>query len=143
MGLALWPKHGGILGLVLLITEKTAEVEADLQHYYGLPLADLFTGLLSFRRLLALVRNLPEDSAIYRSERGPWGLIEQLLAALVDETRVGNWQRAQIHTKERLKPPKPIDRPGIEGKQKPKMTSDLAAKLLARGPQHEEVPNGS
>jgi hypothetical protein len=98
---------------------------------------------LSFRRLLSLVRNLPEDSAVYRSERGPWGLGEQLLAALVDETRVGNWQRAQIHTKERLKPPKPIERPGVEVKQKPKMTNELAAKLLARGPQHEEVPNGS
>jgi hypothetical protein len=109
-------------------------------HYYGEHLTGLYTGRLTFRRLLSLVRNLPEDAAVYRSERGPWGLVEQLLAALVDETRVGNWQRAQIHTKERLKPPKPIERPGVETKQKPKMTDVLAAKLLARGPDRTEVP---
>lgn len=57
----------------------------------------------------------------------------------MDEARVANWQRAQLHTKEKLKPPKPIERPGVEARQKPKMTNEMAARLLARGPQREEV----
>lgn len=125
-----------------MLAHRTREVEADLQHYYAIPLGDVYAGRLSFRRLMSLVQNLPEDAAVYRAERGPWGLVEQLLAAMVDETRVGNWQRAQIHTKERLKLPKPIERPGVESKQKPKMTNELVEKLLARGPEREEVPNG-
>lgn len=125
---------GGILGLVLLLTEYTGEVEADLQRYYGLPLTDAYTGRLSWRRLLNLLTNLPPESALGRRRAGPWGLVEQLLAATVDELRVSNWQRAQMGTKERIKPPKPIPRPGVEDKPKPKMTADIAARLLARGP---------
>lgn len=141
MGWALRPADGGIFGLVLILTERTGEVEADLLHYYGEHLSSLYTGGMTWRRLRNLIRNLPHEAAVHRAERGPWGLAEQLLAAVVDEARVANWQRAQLHTKEKLKPPKPIERPGVETRQKPKMTEDLAAKLLARGPQREEVAN--
>lgn len=90
---------------------------------------------MSWRRLLNLIANLPPESALGRRRIGHWGLVEQLLAATVDELRVANWQRAQMSTKERIKPPKPIVRPGVEEKEKPKMTAELAAKLLARGPE--------
>lgn len=140
MGQPLRAAGGGILGLALILIQRTSEVEADLLHHYGINLSDLFTGKLTWRRFTALVKQLPYDSAVYRAERGPWGLTEQLLAALVDEGRVANWQRAQLHTKEKLKPPKPIERPGVETKPKTPMTQDLAAKLLARGPEREEVP---
>lgn len=139
MGRSLRPAGGGILGLALILIERTGEVEADLQHYYGIPLVDVFNGNVSWRRLMHLVKHLPHDAAVFRVERGPWGLTEQLLAAAVDEARVANWQRAQLHTKEKLKPPKPIERPGVETRHKPKMTDELAARLLARGPQREEV----
>lgn len=135
MGEPLRARSGGILGLVLLLTEYTGEVEADLQRFYGLQLSDAYTGLLSWRRLLALITNLPEESALGRRRIGPWGLVEQLLAATVDELRVANWQRAQMGTKERIKPPKQIPRPGVDERPKPKMTPDLAARLLARGPE--------
>lgn len=135
MGEPLRVGSGGILGLALILTEYTGEVEADLQRFYGLQLVDAYTGRLSWRRLLNLVTNLPEDSALAHRRVGPWGLTAQLLAATVDELRVANWQRAQMGTKERLKPPKPIARPGVEEKEKPKMTAELAAKLLARGPE--------
>ena len=135
MGEPLRARRGGILGLVLLLTQYTGEVEADLQRYYGLQLSAAFTGELSWRRLLNLVTNLPEESALSRRRVGPWGLSEQLLAATVDELRVANWQRAQIGTKERIKPPKPIPRPGVDEKQKPKMTAEVASRLLARGPE--------
>ncbi len=108
-------------------------------HYYGEHLSSLFTGGMTWRRLRHLIRNLPHEAAVHRAERGPWGLAEQLLAAVVDEARVANWQRAQLHTKEKLKPPKPIERPGVESRHKPKMTNEMAARLLARGPQREEV----
>ena len=143
MGEALRPELcGGIFGLVLLLAEHPHEVEADLQRFYGIPLAHIFTGQVSFRRLYALLTNLPPDSALARSVNGLWGLPEHLLACLVDEQRVANWLTAQIHSKEKIKPPKPIERPGVESKPKKRMTRDIAEKLLARGPQREEVPSG-
>lgn len=135
MGQSLRAFSGGILGLALLLAENTREVEADLQRFYSTRLTDLYTGDLSWRRLLSYVTNLPDDSALARKRMGYWGMKEQLLAAAVDELRVSNWQRAQMSTKEKIKPPKPIPRPGVEQETKPKMTPELASKLLARGPQ--------
>lgn len=42
-----------------------------------------------------------------------WGLSEQLLAANVDATQVGNWQRAAQGAKRKPPKPKPITRPGV------------------------------
>lgn len=135
MGESLRAGSGGILGLALILTEYTGEVEADLQRFYALPLSDAYTGALSWRRLLNLITHLPEDSALAQRRVGPWNLSAQLLAAAVDELRVANWQRAQMGTKERIKPPKQIPRPGVNDEQKPKMTAAKAAALLARGPE--------
>lgn len=41
-------------------------MEADLQRFYGIPLADVYTGRLSLRRLSVLVAQLPHDSASVR-----------------------------------------------------------------------------
>lgn len=43
-------------------------------------------------------------------ETAVWGLTEQLLAAIADGVRVGNWQRGGD---KKVKRPKPIPRPGV------------------------------
>lgn len=40
-------------------------MEADLQHYYNIDIADLYVGKLSFRRLSVLLTYLPADSATW------------------------------------------------------------------------------
>jgi hypothetical protein len=117
------------------LVEHTAEIEADMQRFYGIELTQAYDGRLSWRRLLNLIQQLPDDSALARKRVGPWSMNSQLLAAAIDELRVANWQRAQMGSKERIKPPKPIPRPGVEEKPKNKMTAELAERLLSRGPE--------
>lgn len=70
---------GGIAGLHRLLTEHGGAVESDLSRYHGLHLADLFTGHLTVRRLLVLIKHLPEDSALGRA-MGRWTVPEYLLS---------------------------------------------------------------
>lgn len=51
----------------LLLGEDSDTVEADLQRYYHVDLADFWRGELSLRRLSVLVNCLPSDSATARS----------------------------------------------------------------------------
>ena len=63
--------------------ESTDVLEADLQRYYGVDLADLWRGGLSVRRLSVLVDNLPDDSATARRQtkgQNAWDLHALLLA---------------------------------------------------------------
>lgn len=48
--------------LLALVRQHTAAVEADLQRFYGVDLADLWRGALSIRRLSVLVYGLPAES---------------------------------------------------------------------------------
>lgn len=65
-----------------------------------------------------LVTNLPADCTTATLQRGvedsAWGLTEHLLAAVVDVLQVANWQREQLHSKSKVKPPKPLPRPGVQ-----------------------------
>ena len=64
------------------------QIEADLQHYYRLDIADWHTGKLSSRRMLALLEHLPEDSAYKTAfERdGQWPVWKQMLKTVANET---------------------------------------------------------
>ena len=98
MDAALRARRGGIAGLHRLLTEHGEAIDADLTRYYHHTLADLFTGDLTWRRLSALVRHLPADSALARAlarDDAPWlDPAATLLAAAVDELRAANWQRS-------------------------------------------------
>lgn len=90
-----------------------------MQRYYGTDLRDLFRpgSGLTWRRLRALVVNLPPDSALGRSISGPdsvWTLETQLLAALHDRLSEANWQRGNAGAKSPSRRPQPIPRPGVE-----------------------------
>jgi hypothetical protein len=51
---------------------------------------------------------------------GVWGLQEHLQALTIDELRVANWQRQNEGVKEskQTRPPKPVPRPGMKGRDK-------------------------
>ncbi|WP_198940488.1 hypothetical protein [Micromonospora sp. CB01531] len=56
-------ERGGILSLARLIRDHADAVEADLQRYYQIDLADLWRGRLTLRRLATLLRYLPIGAA--------------------------------------------------------------------------------
>ncbi|MFD7539566.1 MULTISPECIES: hypothetical protein [unclassified Streptomyces] len=89
-----------------------------MQRYYGTDLRDLFRpgSGLTWRRLRALVVNLPTDSALARTMVGPdsvWTLETQLLAAVHDRLSEANWQRGNAGSKSPSRRPQPIPRPGV------------------------------
>lgn len=90
-------------------------VEADFLRYYGLDIqADLGTERVTWRRLKALIGQLPRGSATARSMHGAaadWGPVEHLAAVQADLLAAANWQRAG---KKNAPRPKPIPRPGIK-----------------------------
>lgn len=74
---------------------------------------------MSSRRLWSLIRQLVEDpeSATRRSIGGPWKLDQLLLAAAIDDIRLGNYILAAANSPKGKNPlplPKPIPRPGVE-----------------------------
>lgn len=90
-------------------------LEADLLRYYGADLRLLGRSpALTWRRLSALVRGLPPESATGRELTGGWTTGDYLLAEVVDGVLGGNWQRGNAGAKprDRSERPKPRWRPG-------------------------------
>jgi hypothetical protein len=78
--------------------------------------------MLTWRELGAYIRQLPPEArtrVAIGDEDGIWGLQEHLTAVVIDELRVGNWQRAnEGAAKGKQSPqPKPFPRPGVGGKK--------------------------
>lgn len=96
---------------------------------YGVCLADLFTGHLTWRHLGVLVRQLPSDSALGREVLGDdaaWDLQAQLLAHTADLIALGNWQRGNAGRQRHSAKPTPIPRPGlVEVDQQPIGAAEL------------------
>jgi hypothetical protein len=97
---------------------------------------------MTWRRFLILVEQLPPESATSTAIRNSipedelarrrtgdprkaqWSTIEGFLATLIDEVRYGNWLYAQVHSKNKVKPPTPIPRPGVQsGRRRREMTA--------------------
>lgn len=104
-------EHGGILGLLDILSEYEEPLEADLLRFWNLDLpADLGTMRLTWRRLGILVNNLPHESATLRAMHGhaaDWSVTDYLLAGVIDVLQGGNWQRGGGKGRK----PKPIERP--------------------------------
>jgi hypothetical protein len=74
---------------------------------------------MTARRLWVLIKGLAEDPSTNtaRAVGGPWGLDTLLLAAVVDDLRLGNYILAAANSSKGKNPlplPKPIPRPGVE-----------------------------
>lgn len=67
--------------------------------------------------LMDVVKNLPKTSAIYRAVHGQdeaeWGLLEHLMAGVLDNTGWLVWSKTKDASKSGAKPPKPTPRPGV------------------------------
>lgn len=64
------------------------EIEADLQRYYRLDIADWHDGVVTSRRVLVLLDQLPDESR-YKTEYerdGNWPIWQQMLKDLHNET---------------------------------------------------------
>lgn len=55
--------NGGLIGLLRLLREHEAAVEADLQRYYQIDYRDRWRADLTLRRLHVLVTHLPPESS--------------------------------------------------------------------------------
>jgi hypothetical protein len=137
---------GGIGGLIALLRDHGAAIEADLKRFYGATLSDLTRGRLTWRQLSVYLRGLPKESATAREIGGPdleWGLAEHLLAATFDALQVANWQRAA----RKSKAPKPTPRPGVrDDAQKVGKTNrspeEVMAYLAQFAPKAKEANGG-
>ncbi|MGB8020747.1 MAG: hypothetical protein WCF04_05920 [Candidatus Nanopelagicales bacterium] len=132
-----------------MIEDHTAEIEADLQEVYGVALMDLFTGRLSWRRLLVLLDQLPAGSRLARAQdvRAGWSVTDYLtahtadtVALVADELAALRWMYQSSHRKKGAtapKKPKPyprLPRPGEAQRVEaptPKPDRRAAARALA------------
>jgi len=83
---------------------------------------------MSWRELRVFLKFLPPDSATARAVRGStaeedaWTLDRHLLASAVDAIRENTFAAVKLHgdpkKTKRLKPPDPIERPGVEVRRK-------------------------
>jgi hypothetical protein len=143
------------------LTEGFAEeIEADLQRYYGIDIVDLARdgSVLTWRKLLVLVDQLPPESAVKTAirnsvpedalaelagdaSRAPWSATESLLASLIDEVRMLAWMYASSHSDKAVPKPDPVKRPGV-GVKKRRLIPLAAAMALdprLRGLEPEEA----
>ncbi|MFB7162334.1 hypothetical protein [Streptomyces sp. NPDC056242] len=128
MAEAVWAGAGGIPGLARLLREHGEAVEWDMARYWpGRSLLELYRGQMSWRELRVFLRYLPTDSATARSVRGStatedqWTLDRHLLASAVEAMRENTFAMVKLHgdpkKTRQLKPPDPIERPGVEARR--------------------------
>jgi hypothetical protein len=94
------------------------------RYWPGRSLLELYRGEMSWRELRVFLKYLPTDSATARAVRGStpeedaWTLQMQLLATIADAVRENTFATVKLggdpRKTGRLKPPKPIPRPGVE-----------------------------
>lgn len=140
-----------------MVSGYADQVEADLQRYYHLDLRDLWRGGLTLRRIGALIRQLPPDSATISALAAEvvdiadvpdgaaprlWSVDQQLLASVVDSLAIVQWTVAQTNSKERLPPPTMLARPGAaKTATRPTATPQQIARMRARN-SGKEPHNG-
>jgi len=94
------------------------------RYWPGRSLLELYRGAMSWRELRVFLRFLPWESATARAVRGStpeedhWNPDRQLYATLIDSVRENTFAMVRLHgdpkKTSRLKPPDPIERPGVE-----------------------------
>lgn len=119
-----WPGVGGIDGLAQLVREHGEAIEWDIAHYWpGRSILELHRGEMSWRELRVFLAGVPPDSLTARAIRPPdpdeefWNADRQFMAQLIDAVRENTYavivMGGDPKKTKRLKPPKPIPRPGV------------------------------
>lgn len=122
-----------------MLNEHGGEIMADLLRFYGVDIRDLFTGELSPRRCLALVENLPMESATHstrisegdRSASG-WDRNAYIMADLIDAINILHTSLVRVNTNnpKKVKDPEPYERPGQKERKRKDATSNPFANAL-------------
>jgi hypothetical protein len=126
---------GGSLSLIELLDEHGDELFADFLRFYHLDLRDLNRGLISPRLVIALIRQLPLDSAYVTKLRGieyvGWDRHAYVLADLYDaiNTLTYLYQASNAEKPKTVKPLPPYPRPGAKATDTPTKTNPLLARL--------------
>ena len=125
---------GGIEGLVALLDEHCEAVQWDLAHYWpGRSIYELYRGEMTWQELRVFLRYLPPESSTAQAiwpktaeelERERWSAPADrfMLASLIDSVREQTYVQVKLHGDPKktrhLKPPEPIERPGVQGRTK-------------------------
>lgn len=124
---------GGSIELAKLIDQFGEQLLRDFFIYYNLDLRDVLVSgsRLSPRTCIALIRQLPDDSATVAELRGGhqfvgWTYDRYLLAQLVDSVRENTWAFIAANSKHRPKKPQPMPRPGKSSAQKQNQFAAMA-----------------
>ena len=133
-------RGGGSLALCELIDRHGGALVADFRRFYGLDLPDALFGTrpVAPPLLLALVEELPDESALAAALRGGpdhrgWTVTAHLLASVIDAVGEGAWITAQAHSRKRVRRPKRFPRPAA-GRRHPVTVADLAQRFGAPAP---------
>lgn len=120
---------GGIFGLVSVIEEHESAIEYDLLTKTRYSLADVGESL-SYKRLLAFIKHLPSDSALFREmepDTAPWMTGEKTAALLADMYDLIESFKATFvnsKSKRKLRSLTPYPRPWLENKGVKKVGKD-------------------
>lgn len=111
-------ERGGSLALCELTDSYGAALLADFRRFYGLDLVGALYGdePVAPRLLLALVEELPDDSALAAAVRGGpehrgWTVTAHLLASVIDAVGEAAWVTAQANSRKRIRRPRSFPRP--------------------------------
>lgn len=108
---------GGILSLRSVLDQHAEALEYDFLHLFGLDVNLLGCESFTYRRFKVLLGQLPADSKYMQRVGGDvlrWDRKDHRLADILDALVQINHNYVQAHTpKRRLKPPKPVRRPGV------------------------------
>lgn len=124
---------GGIEGLVALLDEHCEAVQWDLGHYWHRSIYELYRGEMTWQELRVFLRYLPPESATARAiwpksrdelEQEYWSAPADrfTVASLIDSVRENTFVQIKLHGDPKktrsLKPPDPIERPGVKPRTK-------------------------
>lgn len=116
---------GGSRAVLSVLDRCGSAVYADLLRYFGVDLGGLVESppSLSPKKVLVLVENLPMEcmtSALLRGveQSYGWDSTAYLLAGVIDSVRENTHVNMQVRTKKKLKPPEPVQVPGMEREKK-------------------------
>lgn len=114
---------------------------------------------LTWRKLGALVRSLPPESATATALRVaapegegggglepdevPWSQTDQLLATVIDVLRRIEHLYVCAHVQNPPSPPEPLPRPGVRRRKRKQMTVEMYRKLTGQDPPERLVNRGA
>ena len=99
---------GGIIGLLAIVMAHYVAVEGEL-ICRGLRIRDLGSERFTWSDLRAIIYTANPGSQLAAVLGAPWGVVEYMMANVVDLLSAGNWQRGGDKNASR---PRPIARPG-------------------------------